>query len=80
MILSTLQFAVGSLTRSTILSNGKFTVLPYLKFTNVRDIHITSNTMREFRVGSQKVRATDTGKNVIMEGETTTNITSAKES
>ncbi|XP_043591620.1 ribosomal protein S11, mitochondrial [Bombus pyrosoma] len=80
MILSTLQSAVGSLTRSTILSNGKFTVLPYLKFTNVRDIHITSNTMREFRVGNQKVRASETGKHVIMEGETTTNMTSASES
>lgn len=80
MILSTLQSAVGSLTRSTILSNGKFTVLPYLKFTNVRDIHITSNTMREFRVGNQKVRAGETGKHVIMEGERTTNITNTSES
>lgn len=79
MILSTLQFAVGSLTRSTILSNGKFTVLPYLKFTNVRDFHITSNTMREFRVGHQKVRAGETGKNVILDGEKTANITSASE-
>ncbi|XP_033356323.1 30S ribosomal protein S11 [Bombus vosnesenskii] len=79
MILSTLQFAVGSLTRSTILSNGKFTVLPYLKFTNVRDFHITSNTMREFRVGNQKIRSSETGKNVILEGELTTNINSASE-
>lgn len=80
MILSTLQFAVGSLTRSTILSNGKFMVLPYLKFTNVRDFHITSNTMREFRIGNQKVRASGSGKRVIMEGETTTDIASINES
>lgn len=79
MILSTLKFAVGSLTRNTILSNGKFTVLPYLKFTNVRDVHITSNTMREFRAGNQKVRATETGKHVILEGERTTDVSRTSE-
>ncbi|XP_071862145.1 mitochondrial ribosomal protein S11 [Bombus fervidus] len=79
MILSTLQFAVRSLTRSTILSNEKFTVLSYLKFTNVRDVHITSNIMREFRAGSKKVRSDDGGKHVIMEGEKTTDITSTSE-
>lgn len=79
MILSTLQFAVGSLTRSTILPNGKFTILPYLKFTNVRDFHITSNTMREFRIGNKKIRSDETEKHVILEGEITTNINSTSE-
>ena len=36
--------------------------------------------MREFRVGNQKVRASGSGKRVIMEGETTTDIASINES
>lgn len=36
---------------------------------NVRNIHLTSNIMKEFRSGFSKVRANTKRKNVVMEGE-----------
>ncbi|XP_031774628.1 uncharacterized protein LOC100871902 isoform X2 [Apis florea] len=71
MISFILQSATCSLTKNVILFNEKFTILPCLKFINVRDIHLTSNIMKEFRSGSNKIRADIKAKKVLMEGEKT---------
>ncbi|XP_061943467.1 uncharacterized protein LOC108004287 isoform X2 [Apis cerana] len=68
MISFILQSVTRSLTKNVILFNEKFIILPC--FMNVRDIHLTSNTMKEFRSGFSKIRA-NTKKKVIMEGEKT---------
>ncbi|KAF3423163.1 hypothetical protein E2986_12768 [Frieseomelitta varia] len=73
MILSTLQFATGSLTKSMIVFNKNCTILPYLKHTNFRDIHITSNIMKQFRMGNQKIRVEEK-RDIIMDGEDTVTI------
>ncbi|XP_076750992.1 mitochondrial ribosomal protein S11 [Xylocopa sonorina] len=74
MISSTLRLVAGPLTRSVFSSNGRLAILPCLTFTEVRGIHITSNVMREFRVGSSKVRGKALGKDLVMDGEHTTEI------
>ncbi|CAD1468419.1 unnamed protein product [Heterotrigona itama] len=68
MILSTLQLATGSLTKSMIVFSKNCTILSYLKYTSFRNIHITSNIMKQFRMGSQKIRVTEE-KHVVMDGE-----------
>ena len=74
MILSTLQFATGSLTKSMIVFSKNCTIFPYLKHTNFRDIHITSNIMKQFRMGSQKIRVVEGKKDIVMDGEDTVTI------
>lgn len=71
MISFILQSVTHSLTKNVILFNEKFIILPCLKFMNVRDIHLTSNIMKEFRSGFSKVRADTKTKKVVMEGEKT---------
>ena len=44
-----------------------------------RGIHITSTDLKEFRVGSQKLRSTDIGKHVILDGEGTVEVQSSSE-
>lgn len=44
-----------------------------------RGIHITSTDLKEFRVGSQKVRSTDLGKHVVLDGEDTVEVQSSSE-
>ncbi|XP_017762582.1 PREDICTED: 28S ribosomal protein S11, mitochondrial isoform X2 [Eufriesea mexicana] len=51
------------------LFNGKLRKLSYLKDTSVRDIHITSNVMREYKIGNKKVRSHVKGKTTSIEGE-----------
>ena len=44
-----------------------------------RGIHITSTDLKEFRVGSQKLRSTDIGKHVVLDGEGTVEVQSSSE-
>lgn len=74
MILSTLQFATGSLTKSMIVFSKNCTILPYLKHIDFRDIHITSNIMKQFRLGNQKIRVVEGKKDMAMHGEDTVTI------
>ncbi|KAK1136043.1 hypothetical protein K0M31_000612 [Melipona bicolor] len=74
MILSTLQLATGSLTKSMIVSSKHCTILPYLKHTSFRDIHITSNIMKQFRMGNQKIRVVEGKRDIVMDGEDTITI------
>lgn len=64
-----ISFILQSVTKNMILFNEKLITLPCLKFMNVRNIHLTSNIMKEFRSGFSKVRANTKRKNVVMEGE-----------
>lgn len=61
------RFVISSVGRSINLFNGKLRELSYLKDTNVRDIHITSNVMREFRQGQRKVKSNVKAKTVEMD-------------
>ncbi|CAL7945854.1 unnamed protein product [Xylocopa violacea] len=75
MISSTLRSVASPLAKYIFSSNGKLLMSPCLTFTEVRGIHITSNVMKEYRVGSTKVRGRPIGKDVIMDGENTVDIT-----
>ncbi|KOC66974.1 30S ribosomal protein S11, chloroplastic [Habropoda laboriosa] len=79
MISSTLQIVTRSLVKNVALLKRKSTILPCLTFTHVRDMHITSNVAKEFRVGSYKVRASAKGKSAAMDGEGTVDVSGAME-
>lgn len=74
MILSTLQLVTGSLTKSMIMFSKNCAILPYLKHTSFRNVHITSNIMKQFRMGSQKIRVVEGKRDVVMDGEDTVTI------
>ncbi|XP_017762580.1 PREDICTED: 30S ribosomal protein S11, chloroplastic isoform X1 [Eufriesea mexicana] len=69
MMLSPLRFVGSSVVKNMTLFNGKLRKLSYLKDTSVRDIHITSNVMREYKIGNKKVRSHVKGKTTSIEGE-----------
>lgn len=79
MIKSTLQLAIRPLARTVVSPVKKSTVLPCIQLTDIRNIHITSNALKELRQGKDKLRVKP-DKPYIAEGEGISNISLTSDS
>ncbi|XP_017892367.1 uncharacterized protein LOC108632355 [Ceratina calcarata] len=79
MILSSLQLTTKNLAKIVILPSMKL-VSPCSLLTNARGLHTTHNVMKKLRVGDQAIRPLPIGKNVILEGELSTDMITPEQS
>lgn len=79
MIRSLLRSSLCSLSRTKVSPIEKLVRVSRITSSSSRGIHITSTDLKEFRVGSQKVRSTDLGKHVVLDGEDTVEVQSSSE-
>ena len=79
MIRSLLRSSLCSLSRTKVSPVEKLIRVSRVTSPSPRGIHITSTDLKEFRVGSQKLRSTDIGKHVVLDGEGTVEVQSSSE-